>query len=128
MSVRPAPLLASGCVEFRAGYQRTLWGARRDTGWKNTCAASWPSCASRKPTTITVGSWQWSPSSSLADRIHRLTVTVAGDQPANRIARQRGLREETDHRAGRNEIGVVLLSVGGNQNHLGARQTGFQGQ
>ena len=35
---------------------RTYGDARRDTGWKNTCGASWPSYGYRKPTRITVGS------------------------------------------------------------------------
>src|SRR6476660_3279438 len=90
--------------------------------WKNTSAASWPSCGCRKPTRITAGCWRWSPSSRPADRIHRMTVTVAGDQRANRLARQRRLRQEPNHRASRDQIGVVLLSVSGNQNHPSPRQ------
>ena len=59
----------------------------------------------------------WSP----AHRIHRMTVTTAGDQLSNGIGRQCGLGQETDHWAGRDQIGVVLLGMGGDQNHPGPR-------
>ena len=57
-----------------------------------------------------------------------MTVTAAGDQRTNRLARQRRLRQETVHRARRDQVGVILLSVRGNQNHPSTRQTSFPRQ
>jgi hypothetical protein len=51
-----------------------------------------------------------------------MTVTVAGDQRANRIGGQHLLLQEHNNRASRDQIGVVLLRVSGNQNHPSARQ------
>jgi hypothetical protein len=71
-------------------------GKRREPG----CARS----AEFSPGTLAV--WR------LTDRIHRVAVAVAVDQVANGTGRQRGLGQETDHWAGRDQVGVVLLGVG----------------
>jgi DNA-binding NarL/FixJ family response regulator len=41
----------------------------------------------RRPTTITVVSWRWSPSCTPADRIDRVAIAVACDQGADGLGR-----------------------------------------
>src|SRR4030088_1541627 len=60
-----------------------------------------------------------------ADWIDRVTLAVAGDQDADGVGRQRGFGKESQYWASCDEVGVVLLGVGGDQDHPTVCQAGF---
>src|SRR3954453_17703841 len=67
--------------------------------------------------TTTAGSWPWSRSWKLADRLP--PVPPSPGQLPDRVGRQRGLGEEPDRRAGRDQVREVLLRMGGDQDDRG---------